>query len=66
MSEVVLHYTRAGKVESLHRADIAFVNLKGELVDAVGDAKRPCFGGPPRNRFKCCPLSGMAGWSILV
>ena len=31
MSEVLLHYTRAGKVESVHRGDIVAVNTKGEI-----------------------------------
>ncbi|NCB75664.1 MAG: asparaginase [Negativicutes bacterium] len=56
MSEVVLHYTRAGKVESLHRADIAFVNLKGEIVDAVGDAKRPMFWRSAAKPFQVLPF----------
>lgn len=56
MSEIALHYTRAGKVESMHRADIAFVNVQGQLVDAVGEAQRPMFWRSAAKPFQVLPL----------
>ena len=41
MSEIVLHYTRAGHVENIHRGDVAAVNCAGEVVASVGNAHLP-------------------------
>ncbi len=56
MSEVLLHYTRAGKVESVHRGDIVAVNTKGEIVYSVGDAKKPMFWRSAAKPFQALPF----------
>lgn len=43
MSEIVLHYTRAGHVENIHRGDVAAVNSAGEVVASIGNAHLPMF-----------------------
>ena len=43
MSEIVLHYTRGGHVENIHRGDVAAVNCAGEIVSSVGNAHLPMF-----------------------
>lgn len=43
MSEVVLHYTRAGHVENIHRGDVALVNCAGKIVASVGNPHLPMF-----------------------
>lgn len=37
LSEVLIHVTRGPLVESLHRGDVAVVNIQGELLHYVGD-----------------------------
>ena len=56
MSEVVLHYTRAGHVENIHRGDVAAVNCKGEVVAAVGNAHLPMFWRSAAKPFQALPF----------
>ncbi|MCR5834837.1 MAG: asparaginase [Selenomonadaceae bacterium] len=43
MSEVVLHYTRAGHIENIHRGDVVAVNTAGKIIASVGNAYLPMF-----------------------
>lgn len=43
MSEELLHYTRGGYVENIHRGDAVVVDAKGNVTDSVGDAYLPMF-----------------------
>lgn len=61
MSEVLLHYTRAGKVESMHRGDIAVVDVKGKLVDSVGNADLPMFWRSAAKPFQVLPFVEQGG-----
>ncbi len=56
MSEIVLHYTRAGHVENIHRGDVAAVNCKGEVVAAVGNAHLPMFWRSAAKPFQALPF----------
>ncbi|MBQ9442048.1 MAG: asparaginase [Selenomonadaceae bacterium] len=56
MSEVVLHYTRAGHVENIHRGDIAAVNCAGEVVHGVGNAYLPMFWRSAAKPFQALPF----------
>ena len=56
MSEIVLHYTRAGHVENIHRADVAAVNCKGEVVASIGNAYLPMFWRSAAKPFQALPF----------
>ena len=56
MSEVVLHYTRAGHVENIHRGDVAAVNCAGEVVHGVGNAYLPMFWRSAAKPFQALPF----------
>ncbi|PRR85331.1 L-asparaginase II [Clostridium luticellarii] len=43
MSEIVVKVTRGSLVESIHRADIAVVNSKGNLVYSLGDSHKVAY-----------------------
>lgn len=56
MSEIVLHYTRAGHVENIHRGDVAAVNCAGEIVSSVGNAHLPMFWRSAAKPFQALPF----------
>ena len=56
MSEIVLHYTRAGHVENIHRADMAAVNCKGEVVASIGNENLPMFWRSAAKPFQALPF----------
>ena len=56
MSEVVLHYTRAGHIENIHRGDVALVNCAGEVVHSVGNAHLPMFWRSAAKPFQALPF----------
>jgi len=56
MSEIVLHYTRAGHVENIHRGDVALVNCAGEVVHSVGNAYLPMFWRSAAKPFQALPF----------
>lgn len=56
MSEIVLHYTRAGHVENIHRGDVALVNCAGEVVHSVGNAQLPMFWRSAAKPFQALPF----------
>ncbi|MEG6586151.1 asparaginase [Dendrosporobacter sp. 1207_IL3150] len=61
MSEILLNYTRAGKVESIHRGDIAVVDVKGKVIDAIGDAHRAMFWRSAAKPFQVLPFVKQGG-----
>lgn len=61
MSEILLHYTRGGKVESLHRGDVAVVDVKGKIIDQVGDPERPMFWRSAAKPFQLLPFVEQGG-----
>lgn len=61
MSEILLHYTRGGKVESLHRGDIAVVNVQGKIVDSVGNPELPMFWRSAAKPFQVLPFVDQGG-----
>lgn len=56
MSEVVLHFTRAGHVENIHRADVALVNSAGKIISSVGNANLPMFWRSAAKPFQALPF----------
>lgn len=56
MSEIILHYTRAGHVENIHRGDVAAVNCAGEIVHSVGNANLPMFWRSAAKPFQALPF----------
>ena len=67
MSEILLHYTRAGKVESIHRGDIVAVNVSGDIVSAVGNPRKPMFWRSAAKPFQVLPFvqqGGLAQFAI--
>lgn len=61
MSEILLNYTRGGKVESLHRGDVAVVDVKGNLVDHVGNPDLPMFWRSAAKPFQILPFVARGG-----
>ncbi|MDF2634877.1 MAG: L-asparaginase [Pelosinus sp.] len=61
MSEVLLHYTRDGKVESRHRADVAVVDVTGKMVWEFGDGNRSMFWRSAAKPFQVLPLIEKGG-----
>ena len=67
MSEILLHYTRGGKIESMHRGDIAAVDVNGKLVDSIGDAAKPMYWRSAAKPFQVLPFverGGVAKFNI--
>ena len=56
MSEILLHYTRAGHVENIHRGDIVAVNCDGEIIHSVGNANLPMFWRSAAKPFQALPF----------
>lgn len=56
MSEILLNYTRAGKIESIHRGDIVAVDNKGKIVDCVGEAYKKMFWRSAAKPFQALPF----------
>lgn len=56
MSEILLHYTRGGKVESIHRGDMVAVDTNGKIVDSVGNGKLPMFWRSAAKPFQAMPF----------
>lgn len=61
MSEILLHYTRAGHVENIHRGDIVAVNCAGEIVHSVGNAYLPMFWRSAAKPFQALPFVKTGG-----
>lgn len=61
MSEILLHYTRGGKVESRHYADVAVVDVTGKMVWEMGDGNRPMFWRSAAKPFQVLPLVEQGG-----
>lgn len=56
MSEILLHYTRAGHVENIHRGDVVAVNCAGEIVHGVGNTHLPMFWRSAAKPFQALPF----------
>lgn len=56
MSEILLQYTRAGRVESIHRGDMVAVDTKGKIIDSVGDPYKPMFWRSAAKPFQALPF----------
>ena len=56
MSEIVLHFTRGGHVENIHRGDVAAVNCAGEIVSEIGNARLPMFWRSAAKPFQALPF----------
>lgn len=56
MSEILLHYTRAGHIENIHRGDVVAVNCAGDVVSAVGNAHLPMFWRSAAKPFQALPF----------
>lgn len=61
MSEILLHYTRGGKVESQHRADVAVVDVTGKSIWEFGDSKRSMFWRSAAKPFQVLPFIERGG-----
>lgn len=67
MSEILLHYTRAGKVEDIHRGDIVAVDTTGKIIDSVGDPHKKMFWRSAAKPFQALPFvekGGLAKYGI--
>lgn len=56
MSEILLQYTRAGKVESLHCGDVVAVDTNGKILDSVGDPYKSMFWRSAAKPFQALPF----------
>ena len=56
MSEVLLHYTRAGHVENIHRGDFVAVNSAGKIISSIGNAYLPMFWRSAAKPFQALPF----------
>lgn len=56
MSEVLLHYTRGGKIESIHRGDIVAVDVAGKIIDSVGEPDKKMFWRSAAKPFQALPF----------
>jgi len=56
LSEIILHCTRAGHIENIHRGDVAAVNCAGEVVHSVGNANLPMFWRSAAKPFQALPF----------
>lgn len=61
MSEILLHYTRAGRVESIHRGNIVAVDVTGKVIDCVGNAEKPMFWRSAAKPFQVLPFVRQGG-----
>jgi len=61
MSEILLNYTRGGKVESRHRADVAVVDVNGKSVWEFGDSHRSMFWRSAAKPFQLIPFVERGG-----
>lgn len=61
MSEILLQYTRGGKVENIHRGDIVAVDTAGNIVDFVGDAQKKMFWRSAAKPFQVLPFVKKGG-----
>ena len=61
MSEILLQYTRAGKVENIHRGDMVAVDLEGNVVDSIGNAQLPMFWRSAAKPFQVLPFVEQGG-----
>jgi L-asparaginase II len=61
MSEILLQYTRGGKVESIHRGDVAAVDVTGRLLWAIGEANRQMFWRSSAKPFQLLPFIERGG-----
>lgn len=64
MSEVLLNYTRGGKIESRHRADVAVVDVTGKSIWEFGDGNRPMFWRSAAKPFQLIPFVEGGGLDI--
>lgn len=56
MSEVLLNYTRAGKVESVHYGDFVVVDVNGKIIDSLGDPHKKMFWRSAAKPFQALPF----------
>ncbi len=61
MSEILLEYTRAGKVENIHRADVAVVDTCGQKVWEFGNGQRLMFWRSAAKPFQVLPFIEKGG-----
>lgn len=61
MSEILLHYTRGGRVESIHRGDIVAVDINGKVKDCIGDADKLMFWRSAAKPFQILPFVQQGG-----
>lgn len=64
MSEVLLNYTRGGKVESRHHADVAVVDITGKNIWEFGDSTRSVFWRSAAKPFQLIPFIERGGIDI--
>lgn len=64
MSEELLYYTRGGKVECIHRGNIAVVDVKGRLQYSVGQADQKMFWRSAAKPFQVLPLIERGGVEV--
>jgi L-asparaginase II len=63
MSEILLQYTRGGKVESIHRGDAAAVDVTGRLLWSIGEENRQMFWRSSAKPFQLLPFIERGGIS---
>ncbi len=64
MSEILIHYTRGGKVESAHRGDVAVVDIRGQVVFEIGQPERPMFWRSSAKPFQALPFVERGGADV--
>ena len=56
MAEILLNYTRAGKVESVHYGDFVVVDVNGKIIDSVGEPHKKMFWRSAAKPFQALPF----------
>ncbi len=56
MSVEVLHYTRGGHVENIHRGDMVAVNCEGKIIGSVGNPDLTMFWRSAAKPFQALPF----------
>lgn len=61
MSEILVHVTRGGMVESVHRGDLVVVDTAGTIICQIGDPHKKTFWRSAAKPFQVLPLVESGG-----
>ena len=61
MSEVLVHVTRGGMVECIHRGDLVIVDTTGKIIHQIGDPQKVTYWRSAAKPFQVLPLVEAGG-----